>query len=214
MMLIALLLVSLGLLGLAKFQGSLLNTSGSNKARAEAIGLAQQEIEQLRYQASDTADFKAFILVDQDKSFPGTNANFGIDVEFVPNLPAPNTTYVNIVVDVAWTDATGTVDNVTLMSEIALQDILKSAFNTNASAAAMAVPSPSPRQSASEDVKSASQNVNDPNVISPTATPLPARGTVIADGSRASGLAKTFSVVNMTLFLVGKSNTTNPTCFL
>lgn len=193
--LIALLVVSLGLLGLAKFQGGLLNTSGSNKARAEAIGLAQQEIEQLRYQASDTTDFKAFILVDQDKSFLGTNANFGIDVEFVPNLPAPNTTYVNIVVDVAWTDATGTGDNVTLMSEIALQDIQKSAFNTNDSAAAMAVPSP--RQSASEDVKPASQTVDPNDVISPTQTPLPARGTVDAVDTtvRPSGLAATFDVV-------------------
>jgi type II secretory pathway pseudopilin PulG len=191
--LIALLVVSLGLLGLAKFQGSLLNTSGSNKARAEAIGIAQQQLEIIRYAATDTVKFRGIpappvILPTID----GTNAIFTVDVDM--DDPLTND-LINVIVDVSWTDATGVADNVTLMTEIALQDIQKSAFNTNDSAAAMAVPSP--RQSASEDVKPASQNVNDPNVISPTATPLPARGTVIADGTRASGLAETF-VVNST----------------
>jgi len=190
--LVALLVVSLGLLGLANFEGTLLKSSGNNKARAEAIGIAQQELEMIRYAATSTADFQAIPATPADKIINGTNTQYTVDVD----LDDPTTnTLINVVVNVAWTDATGALDSVTLMSEISLQDIQKSAFNTNDSAAAVAVPSP--RQSASEDVQPASQTVDPNDVISPTDTPLPAKGTVAADGSRVSGLAETF-VVNST----------------
>ncbi len=189
--LIALLVLSIGLLALAKFEGVLLSSSGSNKAKAEAIGIAQQEIEMIRYAATNTADFQAIPAAPADKVINGTNAQYTVDVDL--DDPAVNT-LINVIVDVRWVDATGTADNITLMSEISLQDIQKSAFNTNDSAA---IAVPSPRQSASEDVKPASQTVDPNDVISPTETPLPARGTVATDLSRASKLAETF-VVNST----------------
>lgn len=192
--LIALVVVSLGLLGLAKFEGSLLSTSGNTKARAEAIGIAQQQIETIRYEASTQDSFEDL----DDAGSPinlnpfvltGTNAQFTVDID----IDDPDTNLIiNTIVNVDWVDATGTTDSVTLMSEIALQDVQKSALNTNDSAAVVATPSP--RQSASEDVKPASQTVDPNDVISPTETPLPATGTVAADGTRASGLAETFTV--------------------
>lgn len=195
--LIALVVVSLGLLGLAKFEASLLSTSGNNKARAEAIGIAQQQIEVIRYEASSETSFR-----ELNNGFPvpspinlnpfnvtGTNAQFTVDIDIED--PDANQ-IINAIVDVNWTNATGTADSITLMSEIALQDVQKSALNTNDSAASTAVPSP--RQSASEDVRPASEDVSNPNVISPTDTPLPATGTVTADATRASGLAETFTV--------------------
>lgn len=194
--LVALVVVSLGLLGLAKLEGNLLSTSGNNKARAEAMGIAQQQMETIRYAASSDTSYQELndgfppSLVDLDP-FPvtGTNAQFTVDIDI--DDPDANQ-IINTIVAVAWTDATGAPDSVTLMSEIALQDVQKSAFNTNDSAASTAVPSP--RQSASEDVQAASETVDPNDVISPTQTPLPATGTVAADGDRASGLAETFTV--------------------
>ncbi len=192
--LIALVVVSLGLLGLAKFEGSLLSASGNNKARAEAIGIAQQQIETIRYEASDKDAFEGL----DDAGSPinlnpfnvvGTNAQFTVDID----IEDPDTNLIiNAIVDIGWTDATGTPDSVTLMSEIALQDVQKSAFATNDSSNTVAVPSP--RQSASEDVQAASETVDPNDVISPTETPLPATGTVAADESRSSKLAQTFTV--------------------
>lgn len=187
--LIALLVVSLGLLALANFQGSLLKASGSNKARAEAIGIAQQELELIRYAATRSDDFILVPTNPAAKTVVGTNASF--TVTSVAEDPVANT-LINVVVTVAWTDGAGDADNVTLMSEIGLQDIQKSAFATNDSAAAVAVPSP--RQSASEDVRPASDNVNENDVVSPTETPLPYQGSVATDGS-TNGLASSFNVV-------------------
>lgn len=187
--LVALLVVSLGLLALASFQGSLLKASGSNKARAEAIGIAQQEMELIRYAATRSDDFILVPTNPAAKTVVGTNASF--NVTSIAEDPTANT-IINVVVTVAWTDAAGDADNVTLMSEIGLQDIQKSAFATNDSAAAVAVPSP--RQSASEDVRPASDNVNETDVVSPTETPLPYQGTVAVDGS-TNGLASSFNVV-------------------
>ncbi|MEX1199184.1 MAG: hypothetical protein WEB02_00190 [Methylophaga sp.] len=186
--LVALLVVSLGLLALANFQGSLLKASGSNKARAEAIGIAQQELELIRYAATRSDDFLLVPTNPAAKTVLGTNALF--TVTSVAEDPVANT-IINVVVNVAWTDAAGDADNVTLMSEVGLQDIQKSAFATNDTAAAVAVPSP--RQSASEDVRPASEQVGEDDVISPTETPLPATGTV-EDGGSPSGLASSFNV--------------------
>ncbi len=193
--LIALVVVSLGLLGIAKLEGNLLSTSGHNKARAEAIGIAQQQMETIRYAASSQTAFEdlddaGLSLVNLNPfAVTGTNAQFTVDIDIED--PDANQ-IINTIVDVAWTDATGTADSITLMSEIALQDVQKSALTTNDSAAATAVPSP--RQSASEDVQAASETIDPNDVISPTQTPLPATGTVAADASRASGLAQTFTV--------------------
>ena len=192
---IALIVVSLGLIGLAKLEGTLLSTSGNNKARMEAIGIAQQQLETIRYEASDTTKFLEIGDGDPidltDFDVLGTNAQFTVSIDINPDPPSA-ALLLNTIINVSWTDATGTPDNVTLMSEIALQDIQKSALNTNDTAAAVAVPSP--RQSASEDVQPASQTIDPNDVISPTDTPLPATGDVVADNTRASGLAETFTV--------------------
>lgn len=187
--LIALLVVSLGLLALASFQGSLLKASGSNKARAEAIGIAQQEIELIRYAATRSDDYLLIPTNPAPKTVTGTNAEF--NVASVASDPAVSN-IINVVVTVAWTDASGDADNVTLMSEVGLQDIQKSALSTNDSAASTAVPSP--RQSASEDVRPASEQVGENDVISPTDTPLPYNGSVALDGSSPTGLASSFNV--------------------
>lgn len=188
--LIALLIVSLGLLGLASFQGNLLSTSGNNKARGEAISIAQQEIELIRYAASSRDDFEIIPIPPSEKIVNGTNAVFDINV-VITGDPSVST-IINVVVDVGWTDPKGQADNVTLISDVGLQDIQKSALATNDSAASVAVPSP--RQSASEDVRPASEQVGENDVISPTDTPLPYNGNVAADGSSPTGLASSFNV--------------------
>jgi Tfp pilus assembly protein PilV len=117
--LIALVVVSLGLLGLAKLEGNLLSTSGHNKARAEAIGIAQQQMETIRYAASSQAAFEdlddaGLSLVNLNPfAVTGTNAQFTVDIDIED--PDANQ-IINTIVDVAWTDATGTADSVTLMS--------------------------------------------------------------------------------------------------
>lgn len=195
--LIALLVVSLGLLALASFQGSLLKTSGNNKARAEAIGIAQQELELIRYAATDTIDFKQILSLPSpiEKTVEGTNAQFEVKYSITATditIPKTDNTILKAEVTVFWPDAAVEQDSVTLMSEIGLQDIKKSAFATNDNAAAVAVPSP--RQSASEDVRPASDNVDETDVVSPTETPLPYQGSVATDGS-TNGLASSFNVV-------------------
>ncbi len=102
--LIALLVVSLGLLAMASFQGSLLKASGSNKARAEAIGIAQQELELIRYAATTSDDFLLIPTNPAAKTVVGTNASF--TVTSAAEDPVANS-IINVVVTVGWTDATG-----------------------------------------------------------------------------------------------------------
>ena len=66
--LVSVLVVAVGLLAVANFQGGLIGQSSTNKARAEATALAQARIEQLRNYTGDVTSEAEF-----DNAFAATN---------------------------------------------------------------------------------------------------------------------------------------------
>lgn len=196
--LIALLVVSLGLLSLASFETALLKTTGHNKARSEALNIAKRDLEHIRYLAGAGMDqYEAMpqYLGDNDAlGLPATSDVAGVNANFTVNreISGSDETIKLVKVEVTWPDVDGNTDSIILSSEIVFQDPLKSALTGNTSAATAV---PSPRQSASEDVRPASEEVGD-GVISPTPTPLPATGSVSFDNNSPTGLAQSFNVTS------------------
>lgn len=72
--LISVLIVSLGLLALAAFQGDLMSASGENKARSEAQSLAEDKVEELKNNIVKAGFDSA--LVDGTDTITGVNAEF------------------------------------------------------------------------------------------------------------------------------------------
>jgi len=174
--LIAVIIVALGLLGLASFEGSLMQSSGDSKARAEAMALAQEKIEEFRKSVDlDTATHGYNNLSSSNDTVNGANATFSRswvltdDTAFIATAPPRK----EITVRVSWVGSDNQTNNIYAVSELAWIDPAKSFLYANQDSGGTAAV-PSPRQNASEDVRSASENVNDPDVISPTETPLPA----------------------------------------
>lgn len=206
--LVTVVIVSIGLLALASFQGNLLFGSADNKARSEARALAETKIEELRSSIevgdiADTGDGNTGYLdiaaltegTYSDIPTSGTNALF-IRTWEIEDMDAVTESFLSgapprkrISVEVCWPrPRNACTDQIYAVSEIAWIDPQKSLlYSAEASGAGTAV-APSPRQNASEDVREASETVDPNDVDSPTETPLPFTGT------RASTTATSFTV--------------------
>ncbi len=140
--LIAVVIIAVGLLAVAKFQSSLVSSSGSSKARAEAVALAQQKVDEVRnyinqpelvsklrnINLDSTDTFQADILSYLD-SQAGDTATVteaatiaGVNADFTRswNMTAASGA-VTVVVDVkvSWTDPkTGNTDEVVLSTNV------------------------------------------------------------------------------------------------
>jgi type II secretory pathway pseudopilin PulG len=120
--LVAFVVVAIGLLSVATFQSSLFRQSAYNKARTEALALAQQKIEQLKHYTQ--APQEAYIdedgdgVMDADGTYnddpiDGQNATFNRSWEL-----ASNNLGKEVGVTVTWADADGQNQSVLLAAEI------------------------------------------------------------------------------------------------
>lgn len=120
--LIAFVVVLSGLLGVASFQVGLFNSSSFNKARTEAMALAQQKLEQFKHYTLSAED--AYIdnnsdgTMDADGTYTdntitGQNADFTRSWDLATGADGKN-----IDVTVAWTDSESITNTVTLASTI------------------------------------------------------------------------------------------------
>jgi len=142
--LIAMAILATGLLAVAQFQSALVTTSASNKARAEAIALAQQKLDEIRSYvdqedlvssinpdiATDASTTFSDVVSDAQvpdvaETFTGVNADFSRD--WVINRTA---TTAEVDVTVTWVDGSSGTDasgnpfseSVTLSTEITWSD--------------------------------------------------------------------------------------------
>lgn len=149
---VGLVILALGLLSLARFQTSLIESSGLTKARTAAINYGQNKMEGLR----NMIDVGEFIDTSSNPYTTGsliaTGNNPATDIineSFtrswsINNIPVDATTdfQADIRVTVQWTDATNTNQQVVLASKIAWMDPGLGFINTNTSSAQPIIPFP------------------------------------------------------------------------
>jgi Tfp pilus assembly protein PilV len=120
--LVAFSVVAIGLLAVATFQSGLFSESAYNKARMEALALAQQKIEQLKHytQADETAyiDENGDGVMDADGTYTD-NDIVGQNAVFQRSWALGTVDLgKDVVVTVAWTDADNQQQAVSLASDI------------------------------------------------------------------------------------------------
>ena len=120
--LVAFTVVSIGLLGVATFQSGLFSESAYNKARTEALALAQQKIEQLKHYTQ--ADEAAYIdengdgVMDADGTYDDNPIN-GQNAVFQRSWALGTVDLGrDVVVTVTWIGADDQAQSVSLAAEI------------------------------------------------------------------------------------------------
>lgn len=134
--LVALVVLSLGLLGIAKLNAYLVATAGESKARMEALALAEQKIEDLRNQlvekeatTQDYASMVSALTTDCTAGAPASqkDTRTGILASYTRVWCKLGTAMdTQVQVSVLWNDRTNTQQTVTLQSVIAWDSPLKS----------------------------------------------------------------------------------------
>jgi len=157
--LIALLVVSLGLLAIASLQGGLISSSGETKARNEARVLVEEKLEELRNDIilNDPSNTIAILSYEEnltnaeteETSIVGKNATFTRTVK-VEDGSEDNQKVFSVVVE--WTDKAGDVQSVTMSSEIVWSDPSASIVYAEAEAeAGSGALAPSPNNNSSTE---------------------------------------------------------------
>lgn len=113
--LIAMVVMALGLIAIATFQTDLLSSSGTNKARSEALSLAQAKLDELRNYANET-EFASSMPVGTSaaEAIDGINAEFSRTVTIADGSDGDKT----LTVLVTWSDRLGKDQEVTLSSVV------------------------------------------------------------------------------------------------
>ena len=119
--LIAMAVMALGLLAVATFQTDLLKNSGTNKARSEALALAQARMDQFRnYSDSASTQSEFDVTFATTTGYVAETTITGVNAVFTPKYKitgtAGSTKSVEVVIN--WTDQDGTSENVTLNSQL------------------------------------------------------------------------------------------------
>jgi len=118
--LVAMFVLAVGVLALGKMHSEYFGISSLNKARTEALAIAQGRLDDMRnymHEADTLDEFKALYPVDTDgnlATIEGVNASFS-RTETI----AENGDLRVVAVTVDWVDATGETQNVTLDTELA-----------------------------------------------------------------------------------------------
>lgn len=113
---LAMVILAGGLVAVAQFQGGLIASSGQTKARAEAVQLAQDKIEQLRNLVLES---QYTGLTSGSDQVTGVNATFARSWTATPGSDSDRT---QIQVSVTWTDPRDGQQSVNLTSVIAWND--------------------------------------------------------------------------------------------
>lgn len=113
-------ILTVGILGVASLHGVITRQSGDNKARAEAVSIAQSRIEEMRNYTSEVDDQAGFDLLYADTDgFANSNTIYGVNAVFTRQesiSSATNTKDISVQVD--WTDPEGDTERVTLSSQL------------------------------------------------------------------------------------------------
>lgn len=133
--LVALVVIAIGVIAVLGLQGTLMSGSSTTKARNEALALAREKTEELR-NAVELGQFDTDLAVqeltdDPDGKINGVNAQFTrswsiVDVDSVKDTR-------EVVMQVAWTDANGEDNSVTLNTLVAYASPMVSALTATAS---------------------------------------------------------------------------------
>jgi len=117
---VSVLVVAVGLLAVANFQGGLMGQSSTNKARAEATALAQARIEQLRNYTNDVSSSAEFdTLFAATGGFTNAATVTGVNAQFTrAENVAVSGDMKEIAVRVTWTGSNGRAQQVTLDTEL------------------------------------------------------------------------------------------------
>jgi len=110
--LIAVVVLALGLIALANFQGSLTRSSAETKARNEAIALAQQQVAHFR-----VTDFSE--LADGTETVDGRLASYTVDWYFADLGAIDGDLMTLVTIDVSWRNPSGDDESGTLVSYLA-----------------------------------------------------------------------------------------------
>ncbi|TLU61448.1 prepilin-type N-terminal cleavage/methylation domain-containing protein [Thalassotalea litorea] len=118
--LIAVAILSVGLLGVAVFQGELINSSASNKARAEALALAQARLEEMRNYTDTVKNVSEFdTLFTVTTGFGSTTAHNGVNAVFSRQEAITQSSETKeIAIKVSWQDGSGQTEEVIIQSEL------------------------------------------------------------------------------------------------
>lgn len=136
--LIAAVVVGVGLLALGSLQGSLMSASGDNKARAEAIKLAEAKLEEYRNNIIK-GNYDAVVSSAANESIAGSNETFSRGW-VVADATAPNRK--NIRVQVTW-GAAGADETINMVNELVWADPGKATdYSTDGNGLSARAPSP------------------------------------------------------------------------
>jgi len=117
--LVAMLIVPIGLLGVAKFQSSIMIAGAETKTRSQALYAAMSKIEELRAFANNT-DY-GLIANGSDTIATSAGSNAVLTRNWtVTDVASPN--YKIIVLNVGWTASDNQTDSVSLTSYISMAD--------------------------------------------------------------------------------------------
>ena len=128
--LVSLVILSVGLIGTGKYQGTLLKTSSDVQARSQAINIAQKKIEEIKayenltafadIKSSDTLIAEAAAAGSSlDFSTTGTNTIYALDWTV---MQYTNPDYVEIEVVVSWNESHGAPQQIKLNSILSQSD--------------------------------------------------------------------------------------------
>src|SRR5690606_10047319 len=112
--------LAVGILGVASLHGVITRQTQDNKARIEAIGIAEARIEEMRNYTSTAADVAGFGLLYPDTSGFANSATInGINAVFTRTENIEDLAVgKRVTVNVAWTAADGEAENVALGTEL------------------------------------------------------------------------------------------------
>jgi len=139
-------ILTVGILGVATLHGVLTRQSGDNKARAEAMTIAQSRIEDMRNYTNLARDETAFNLLYADTiGFANSTTINGINAVFTRSENISTlASGKDIIVNVAWTGPDGSAENVVLATELVFMSP-RSLADAAANAAPEVVDSPTGR---------------------------------------------------------------------
>lgn len=124
--LVSLVILSVGLIGMAKFQATVLKSGSDSQARSEAITIAQSKLEEFKsfetLDAYNNIQSSGDLIAEAESvgdtlefSVAGTNANYTVDWSITENN---NPNYLEVTVTVAWNDSIGSAQQVSIDSII------------------------------------------------------------------------------------------------
>lgn len=151
--LVATVVVAIGLLSIASMQGNFLSASGDNKARAEAQGLAERKIEEIK-NIMLVSEFNDLASSAAAEEINGVNEAFSRTW-----VVTDNTTYKEVAVTVSWGDSS----NVVLTNQVVFADPAGSASISKFGdeGGGSFGQSPSPNQGASESIEQDTVDLSD-----------------------------------------------------